>query len=297
MRSRRIALIAKNRNNPAYEGARIGAVRVAAEHGATIEFDAPETADDIDEQRVLIEAALAADVDGFVVIPAHETTLEQTWRRIKERGLPLAHVVDETTGGAADCFVGSDDHALAVAIADRLIQTVGGIGDLVIVEGHPDSPTAGPRTRGFLDAIAAAPGSRVVASVRGDYHRDRARDALAGVLAGGAAIDGILAANDFMALGVLDALAAAGATAPVIGVNATPDGVREIKAGRLLASAAFDAQKMACLAVEAVVRLADGEPVPPRIELPVAIVDGSNYGPWDLPYDERPLPVWTDIVG
>ena len=120
---------------------------------------------------------------------------------------------------------------------------------------------------------------------------------MAGVLAGGTAIDGILAANDFMALGVLDALAAAGATAHVIGVNATPDAIREIKAGRLLASAAVDAQKMACLAVEAVLRLIDGQPVPRRIDLPVEIVDALNYGPWDLPYDERPLPVWAEIVG
>ena len=297
MRPRRIALIAKNRNNPAYEGARIGAVRVAAIHDATVEFHAPATADDIDEQRVLIEAALDDAPDGFVIIPAHESALGPTLRRIKDRGVPLAHVVDATEGGEADCFVGSDDYALAVAVAGRLIESLDGGGDLVIVEGHPDSPTAGPRTQGFRDAVERTPGCRIVDSVVGDYHRARAHDALAGVLARGIGIDGVFAANDFMALGVLDALAEAGAAARVVGVNATPDAIREIKAGRLLASAAFDAQKMACLATEAVLRLADGKPVPPRIDLPVEIVDTENYAPWDLPYDRRPLPVWEEMVG
>jgi ribose transport system substrate-binding protein len=49
-----------------------------------------------------------------------------------------------------------------------------------------------------------------------------------------ASIDGVLAANDAMALGALDAMREAGRSIPI--VNATPEGVVAIKAGQLLAS-------------------------------------------------------------
>ena len=65
-----------------------------------------------------------------------------------------------------------------------------------------------------------------------------------------------------------------------------------IKAGDLLASASFDAMKMACLAVEAAIRVLSGEKVPAEIVLPVEIVDRTNCAAWDLPYAQRPLPEW-----
>ena len=52
----------------------------------------------------------------------------------------------------------------------------------------------------------------------------------------------------------LDAMREAGRPIPIVGVNATPEGVAAIKAGDLLASAGFDAMKLACLGVEAALR-------------------------------------------
>jgi ribose transport system substrate-binding protein len=70
----------------------------------------------------------------------------------------------------------------------------------------------------------------------------------------------VLAANDAMALGALDAMREAGRSIPI--VNATPEGVVAIKAGQLLALAAFDAMKLACLGVEAACARWTGRGVP-----------------------------------
>jgi len=111
-----------------------------------------------------------------------------------------------------------------------------------------------------------------------------------------ARIDGVLAANDAMALGALDAMREAGRPLSIVGINATPEGVAAIKAGELLASAAFDAMKLACLGVQAALRALGGERVPAEILLPVEVVDHSNCGVWDLPYTERSLPDWAKRV-
>ena len=75
-----------------------------------------------------------------------------------------------------------------------------------------------------------------------------------------------------------------------------PRRVRAIKSGKLLATASFDAMKMACLAAEAALRYLNGETVPREIMLPVEIVDRANCAAWDMPFEARALPEWNAIV-
>ena len=109
-------------------------------------------------------------------------------------------------------------------------------------------------------------------------------------------IDGILSANDAMSLGAIEALEAAGRRIPVIGVNAVPEAIAELKAGRLLATVDFDALKISCIATEAAIRHLRGQPVPREIMLPVQIVDAANCAPWDKPLEERECPGWEDVI-
>ncbi len=67
----RIAVFTKNRLNPAYAGARVGADRVAARFGIETAHYVPETPDDPVEQSALIAQALDDRVDAIVLIPAH----------------------------------------------------------------------------------------------------------------------------------------------------------------------------------------------------------------------------------
>ena len=275
----------------------MGASRVAQRLGGSVRNVYPQVPDDVAQQRALIEAAVAERPDAIVLAPVHPTALDAALRRVVEAGIPLVYMVSSSPAVPAHSFVTADNRALALAVARRLIAHLGRRGNLVLMEGHPDSPTSAPRTEGFLAAAAEHSGIRIVARARGDYQRDTARDAMAGILRREPEIAGVLAANDYMALGVLEALDAAGRSATLVGVNAMPDAIRAIRAGRLLATAAYDAMQMACIATEAAVRLLSGMPVPGEIVLPAEIVDASNCAAWDLPYDQRPLPDWNAVVG
>jgi ribose transport system substrate-binding protein len=293
----RIRVITKNGTNPAYEGARMGASRVAERLGGSVRNAYPQVPDDVAQQRALIEAALAERPDAIVLAPVHPTALDATLRRVMEAGIPLVYMVSSSPAVPARSFVTADNHALALAVARHLIAHLGGRGNLVLMEGHPDSPTSAPRSEGFLAAAAEHPGIHIVAQARGDYQHDAAREAMASILGRVPTIEGVLAANDYMALGVLEALDAAGRNATLVGVNAMPDAIRAIRAGRLLATAAFDAMQMACIATEAAVRLLSGLPVPGEIVLPAEIIDAANCESWNLPYHQRPLPDWEAAVG
>jgi ABC-type sugar transport system substrate-binding protein len=67
----RIAVFTKNRTNPAYEAARLGADRAARHLGAETAHYVPDKGDDPDEQSALIDRALTQPPDAFVFAPVH----------------------------------------------------------------------------------------------------------------------------------------------------------------------------------------------------------------------------------
>jgi len=287
----RLAVFTKNLTNPAYGAARLGAERAAALFGAEVLHFVPDKGDDPGEQSALIEQALALNPrpDAFVLSPVHASKVDPAIRRIAAAGIPMVGFVNPIQAAPSVAYVSSDDYQLAQGIAQYLFKHLQGKGRVLIVTGPEESFTSRERLRGFREAARQHPGISIAAVIAGDYVREVARDRTAQWLRDKPQLDACLVANDIMAIGVLDALDAAGRTATVVGVNAIPQAIEAIAAGRMLATADFNAMQMAYLATECAVRHLRGEKVPATIELPVQIVDRSNYPQWDQPYAQRPV--------
>jgi len=286
----RIAVFTKNRTNPAYDAARLGADRAAQRLGAQTVHFVPAKGDDPGEQSALVDEALALRPDAIVFTPVHATRMNAAIARINASGIPLFGFVNPMPAARCVSYVGSDDYRVGFEIAQYLFAHLEGRGRILVVSGPVESVTSIARVRAFEDAASARPAIALVGTCVGDYLRDRARDRVAQWLAANDGIEGCLAANDVMALGAVDALRAAGRQAAVAGVNAIPEAIAAIKRGDMLATADFNAMRMAYLATECAVRHLRGEPVPAEIQLPVEIVDRRNCHRWDLPFEQRPVP-------
>lgn len=287
----RLAVFTKNLTNPAYGAARLGAERAAALFGAEVMHFVPKKGDDPVEQSALIDEALALTPrpDAFVLSPVHATLVDPAIRRIAATGIPIISFVSPIEAVSSVAHVSSDDYELALAISKYLFDHLKGRGRVLVVTGPEDSFTSLERLRGFKDEASRHPGIELVGQVAGDYVRETARARAAQWLSEHAAPDACLVANDIMAVGVLEALDAIKRSALVVGVNAIPEAVKAIGEGRMLATADFNAMQIAHLATECAARHVRGEKVPPQVELPVQIVDRSNYQQWSLPYEKRPV--------
>jgi ribose transport system substrate-binding protein len=264
--------------------------------GARVLHFVPERPDDIEQQIALVEKALDARPDAFVFVPVHVNALDGAVRKINAARIPIVNILNRMPAGEVVTFVGSDDHGLGRAIAAYLFQRLGGRGEVAMMEGVPAAVTSRDRVRGFRDAAAEWPDIRLTATAPGDFQETTARHVMARFLGLGSRVDGVLAANDAMALGVLSALEAAGRSVPVTGVNAVPDAIAAVKAGRLLATVDFDAMKISAVATEAALRHLRGEAVPREIILPTQIVDRANCGAWDVPLEKRQTPDWSEVI-
>ncbi|MDQ8030453.1 MAG: sugar ABC transporter substrate-binding protein [Bordetella sp.] len=285
----RLAVFTKNRSNPAYAAARLGAERAAALGGAEITHYVPQTPDDPGEQSALIDEALATKPDAIVLSVVHATRVNDAVQRIHAVGIPVTGFVNPVPVGRSAAYVGADDASLARAMAGYLFDHLQGQGRVLVVMGPEDSVTSIDRLRGFMAAFESRPGVTLAGQIAGGYDREKARSAMAKWMASNGTPDACLVANDIMAIGVLDALDAADARSIVVGVNAIPQAVEAIGAGRMLATADFNAMQMAYLATDCAIRHLQGLPVPEQLELAVRIVDGSNWREWHRPYEARTL--------
>ena len=292
-----LAVFTKNHLKPAYAAARLGTDRVAARMGARTVHYIPDIPDHAGQQQALVEQAIAARPDACLFVATDAEAMIPSVKKLNAAVIPVFAFVNRLQGGEWVSFAGSDDRALAVRVANHLFTHIQQRGRVLVLAGTHGSISGRDRLTGFAEAFAAAPNITRVADLHGEFLQDAAAREMAQFLAKGVAFDAVLAANDAMALGVLEAMSAAKLPlCPIVGVNAVPAAIDAIKAGTMLATASFDAMKMACLAAEAALRHLRGERVPREIMLPVEIVDRANCAAWDRAFEARDLPVWDEIV-
>ena len=290
-----LAVFTKNRVNPAYAAARLAADRVAADAGARTMHFVPTTPDDVGQQKALVGEALAAVPDAVVFVPVDDRQMVPDLARFAAAGIPVVTCINRMEGKVVS-FVGSDDVAVGHTAAKALFAALPGGGRIVAIEGTPAAPTSRDRTVGLKNALAETPAIRLVGSGVGYFQQAPAREEMARLLAEHAEIDGVWTSNDVMAFGALEALAAAGRTAKVVGVNGLPEAIANIERGTMQASVDFSAFNIAGIAAQAALRHLRGEPVPASIMVPAALIDRSNFQRWKVPYAVRPTPVWEEVV-
>ena len=119
---------------------------------------------------------------------------------------------------------------------------------------------------------------RVVERVNADYERTKARIAAAQILEGHPRLDGFFAANDLMALGVADAVRAAGKAddVAIIGLDGIPEALNAVREGSMSATVSQYPYVMGKLAVEACAAAARGARLPARVDAPIALLTKDN---------------------
>jgi ribose transport system substrate-binding protein len=293
-----IVVFTKNVTNPFWRSARIGADKAGKELNVVIEHAAPTRPDNIEEQTRLVEDWIVKKPDGFVFVPVDFKAMVPSIQKVNAARIPTVIFNNKMDDVDFVSYVGSDDETIGYEITKYLINAMGGAGKIVHIDGVPAAITAQARKRGFDRALKEFPRVELLASQPGNYRRLPAVQVFENLMQRFPQIDGVFCANDDMAVGVSEALAAAGrgGKTKVVGIDAIPDGAAAIAAGRMLATADFSGHDQAYLATQALVRHIRGERVPKNIELPVLIVNQSNAKAWTEPVENKAVPNWSRIA-
>ena len=291
-----IAVFTKNQTNPYFQAVRVGTEAAAKALGAKVIQYVPTKPDSIPEQLSQVEDVIVKKPDAIVFIPVDYKALVPAVEKINAAGIPVTNITDRIAGGKLVAYVGADDYNIGLATARFLLKSLGGKGNVVILEGVKGTLTNTDRVRGFTDAIKENPNVKLVASQPANYQRLNALQVMENLIQTFPQIDAVLAANDPMAVGALEALEGANRKALVIGINGSKEAVELIKGGKLLASGDFNGFIQGCLGIEIAVRNLRKEPTPKEIILKPVVIEKSNYQPYETPVEQRTCPKLSEIA-
>jgi ribose transport system substrate-binding protein len=291
-----IAVFTKNQTNPYFHTVRIAAESAARQMNARVIQYVPTKPDDIPEQMNQIEDAIVKRPDAVVFTPVDSQAMVPGVQKLNKAGIPVISIIDRIAGGDLVTFMGCDETNLAVNTARYLLDKLGGKGNVVLLEGVGGSLNSNNRVMGYKTALAEFPNIKLLASQPGNFQRKKALEVMENLMQSYPEIDGVLAANDSMALGAIEALEGAKRKALVVGINGTKEAIDAIKAGTLLASGNCDGFLHGCLGTMAAVRHLRNLPVPKEHIFALDVIDKTNYTGLDLPLEQRMCPAWESLV-
>ena len=285
-RSLTVAFVPKALNSPFWAEMQQAAEREAASQGIRLVSLAADRETDVERQYQIIENLIQQRVDAILLSPAGSQELVPAIRKANEASIPVLLLdtrIDpaaaESVGATVLTYIGSDNFEGGVVAGRYLAAKLAGQSKVAIIEGISGHETADQRRMGFLEGIAEHPGIRVVASQTANWERALAYNVAENLLQAHPEIDAIFAANDEMALGALEAADAAQRleTVSVIGFDAIPDALDNIRTGRLLGSVAQFPGEMGRLGVmHAAALLREGTLPPKEVLTKVEIIDLRN---------------------
>jgi len=221
-----IAVFTKNQTNPYFQAVRVGTETAAKALGVKVIQYVPTKPDSIPEQLSQVEDVIVKKPNAIVFIPVDYKALVPAVEKINAAGIPVTNITDRSAGGNFVAFVGADDYSIGLSVARRLLKAIGGKGNVIILEGVKGSLTSTNRVRGFNDAMKENPDVKLLASQPANFQRLNALQVMENLMQSFPSIDGVLAANDPMAVGAIEALEGANRKALVIGINGSKEAVR-----------------------------------------------------------------------
>ncbi len=281
----RIALVLKTLNSPFFIEMQRGAKEAADRLGVDLVVQAAEREVDVERQMQIVENLIQSRSSAIALTPSGSREVVPAIAKANAANIPVVIVDTRLDTAAASeagiktaSFVGSDNYRGGQLIGEYLVKASGGRANVAILEGIPGHETGDSRIRGFRDAIKGTPGITVAASQTANWEREQGFTVFQNIMQAHPAVDTVFACNDMMALGAIEAIAAAGRTGKirVLGFDAVDDARRALLAGSMEATVAQFPDEMGRLAVETALKVLKGETVPADITVKIGLVTKEN---------------------
>jgi ribose transport system substrate-binding protein len=277
----RVAFVMKTLNHPFFLDMQRGAQDAAGRAGLQLVVQAAEREIDVEKQVQIIENLLQTGVRALIVTPSGSREIASAIAKANRANVPVIVVDTRVDPKAAadnkldiESFIGSDNYEGGRIAGEYVANAMGGKGRVAVLEGIPGHETGDSRLRGFRDALGKHPGMTIVASQPANWERDQGFTVFQNMLQAHADLGAVFACSDLMALGAIEAIAAAGRQGRirVVGFDALDDARKAIEAGRMEASVAQSPAEMGRLAIESAARLLRGETVPADQKVAIELV-------------------------
>ena len=254
-----------------------------------VELQVEDAQNDVAKQLDQINNFIAQGVDAIVVNPVDTSATQAMTDKAAAAGIPLVYVnrqpINIDTLPDNQAFVASnevDSGTLQTTEVCRLLKDAGlAQANILVMQGELSNQAAVVRTQDIHDVIATPDCSfmTIVEEQTANWDRQEGADLMTNWLTSGVKFDAVIANNDEMAVGAIQALKAGGISMDdvvVAGIDATQDALAAMQAGDLDVTVFQDAAGQGSGSLDAALALANGQPVEQKVYIPFQLVTPAN---------------------
>lgn len=248
-----------------------------------LEITLVDAQEDVIRQQDLVNTFIAQGVDALIVVPVDTSAMAPITKVAQEAGIPVCYINRNPYAGKDlpenVYYVGSQEIIAGQQQMNYMGELLSGNGGVAILMGKLDNEGALKRTEGNEQVISEKyPNIKVLAKETGNWQRDQGMSLTENWLtAYGNDLKGILANNDEMALGAVEALKANGREdIHVMGVDAIPDAKAAVGNGTLTATVLQDAVGQGRGGAEIIYKVLNGEKPEQLTWVPFVLITPEN---------------------
>lgn len=257
----------------------------AKENNIELLVENPE--EDTIRQLDMTNSLIQKGVKALIVVPTDTSAMDPITKAAQETGIPLAYVNRNPFAGKEDSipdnvfYVGVDEKSAGVMQMEYIGDLLGGQGGVAVLMGILGNEGTVKRTEGVKEALETKfPNMQLLATETGNWKRDQGLALTENYLTTyGDKLNAVIANNDEMALGAIQALKTAGKLdqIKVVGIDAITDALDSIKAGEL-SGTVFQDPAQGRAAIEILDKVLKGENQEEKVVyIPVKLVTKDNY--------------------
>ncbi|RJT36452.1 ABC transporter substrate-binding protein [Mesorhizobium waimense] len=258
--------------------------------GVPVVYQAAQSEGDQLGQLTIAEGLVTQGYNVLLVSPQTDSNLQPIMEQAKAANVPVVNVNDAVIP-QAEHYVGNVQRDNGVRVAKWFIKNRPNGGKVAIVEGQAGVYASVQRTDGFKTTITEGGKFEVVASVPGNWDRQTSYDAATNILQQHPDLIGFYANNDGMALGIVEAVKAAGLQdkVAVFGTDGISDAYASIRAGELTGTVDSFPVLTGEVALETALRLVAGQKLPRVVATPQALITKDNADRYSGPDARKAL--------
>ncbi len=255
-----------------------------------VELQMEDAQDDVARQLDQINNFIASGVDAIIVNAVDTNATEAMSNAAAAAGVPLVYVnrqpINLDTMPDGQAFVASNEIESGTLEAFQICRNLRAAGKSggatgYLMNGQLSNQAAVQRSKDVHDVIGMDMCNfmTLIDEQTANWSRDEAQDLMTNWMSSGEPFDFVIANNDEMAIGAIQAMKAAGmdmAEIQVGGVDATPDALVAMAAGDLDVTVFQDLAGQGAGSIDTALALSRGESVDKTVFIPFILVTPEN---------------------
>lgn len=225
-----------------------------------------------------VQDLIARGVKGILISPIDATGVNAAYDAAAAAKLPIISVARASSSPNQTLHVAMDEKQIGRDIAGWTVRAVGGKGKVAVLSGPPGSPTFKNLLDGYGEVMAKNSGVSIAFNQAGGLTRERGLKQAEDALVANPDLVAIYAANDDVALGAAQAVAAAGKKGKVMvtGMNGVPPALRGVKDGALGLTVELNPVNWGRLGVDVLAGYLKGEKFQQQVFIRHELIDAKN---------------------